>query len=472
MALCFSPVGESLRGRARKFPALINCTVIDWFHPWPEDALLSVAVKFLAETDMDSDEIRDGIEKFMPYSFKTVGEYSDTILAQERRFVYCTPKSFLELIKLFKSMLNKKYGEVSDAKDKYELGVVKLTETGEIVGKLEENLKLFSVEVEAKKVSADEQAEIVGKEKAIVDVENEKATLKQISCNKIETEASAIASSAEADLAAAIPLVERAMKALDGLDVKDFSMLKALQNPPNDVKRVFTCVINILAGSDPDIPVDKKGRLKTENPWKVALGTMKNPAALFAQLNGLKAKIDGGEIPAHNFKANNETIADENFTPEIIVTKSQCAAGLCDFVINITAYYNVVVSVEPKKKALAEAKAKEAAAKIELAEVNEQVSALQAKLKILQDAFDLATNEKETAMREALKCENKLNLANRLVNALGSEQERWSQSIIDMGELLKVIIGDVLLASSFVSYVGPFNKSFRDKILADFVLFF
>lgn len=52
MALCFSPVGESLRGRARKFPALVTCTVIDWFHPWPEEALLSVAVKFLAEVDM------------------------------------------------------------------------------------------------------------------------------------------------------------------------------------------------------------------------------------------------------------------------------------------------------------------------------------------------------------------------------------------------------------------------------------
>ena len=71
MALCFSP-GESLRSRARKFPALVTCTVIDWFHPWPEDALLSVAVKFLAETEMASEEIRAGIEKFMPFSFKIV----------------------------------------------------------------------------------------------------------------------------------------------------------------------------------------------------------------------------------------------------------------------------------------------------------------------------------------------------------------------------------------------------------------
>jgi dynein heavy chain, axonemal len=81
-------------------------------------------------------------------------------------------------------------------------------------------------------------------------------------------------------------------------------------------------------------------------------------------------------------------------------------------------------------------------------------------------------NEKETAMREAEKCENKLSLANRLVSALGSEQDRWAQAIIDKGNLLEVIIGDVLLASSFVSYVGPFNKQFRDKILSEFVNFF
>jgi dynein heavy chain len=65
---------------------------------------------------------------------------------------------------------------------------------------------------------------------------------------------------------------------------------------------------------------------------------------------------------------------------------------------------------------------------------------------------------KNDAMAEKERCELKLFNAQRLMNALGAEQERWAQSIIDLGELLKVIIGDVLLASSFVSYVGPFNK--------------
>lgn len=43
LALCFSPVGDQFRFRARKFPAIISCTQIDWYHEWPQDALIGVA---------------------------------------------------------------------------------------------------------------------------------------------------------------------------------------------------------------------------------------------------------------------------------------------------------------------------------------------------------------------------------------------------------------------------------------------
>ena len=74
---------------------------------------------------------------------------------KERRFVYTTPKSFLELIKLFKGMLGKKKNALLEAKERYEMGIVKLNETQEIVSKLEEDLKISSVEVEKIKVEAD-----------------------------------------------------------------------------------------------------------------------------------------------------------------------------------------------------------------------------------------------------------------------------------------------------------------------------
>ncbi len=38
-----SPAGEIFRNRLRMFPALVNCTTIDWFLAWPEKALLTVS---------------------------------------------------------------------------------------------------------------------------------------------------------------------------------------------------------------------------------------------------------------------------------------------------------------------------------------------------------------------------------------------------------------------------------------------
>lgn len=154
MSLCFSPVGESFRNRSRRFPALINNTVIDWFHPWPQEALLSVASKFLEEVEMPSEEVREAIIKFMPYSFGVVDEASEMIKNTERRFVYTTPKSFLELIKLFKTMLESKSRFLENEQEKYEVGVGKLQQTEEIVSALEADLKIKSVEVEELKTVA------------------------------------------------------------------------------------------------------------------------------------------------------------------------------------------------------------------------------------------------------------------------------------------------------------------------------
>ena len=80
VVLAFSPVGDDFRNRAMRFPALVNCTVIDWFHAWPVTALLKVARGVLSDVDLGSNVTREGIVNFMPYSFDVVNK-----IAQEYR---------------------------------------------------------------------------------------------------------------------------------------------------------------------------------------------------------------------------------------------------------------------------------------------------------------------------------------------------------------------------------------------------
>ena len=195
MSLCFSPVGDAFRNRAKKFPALINNTVIDWFHPWPQEALLSVAERFLEETEMPSDEVRKAIVEFMPFSFTVVNEFSAKMKEAERRYVYTTPKSFLELVKLFKNMLEKKVTYLEDEKTKFEIGVGKLKDTEEAVAGIEQELQVKSVEVEALKKEANEQATVVGAEKEIVDAKAAEAAIEAAKANKIADEVATLLAS-------------------------------------------------------------------------------------------------------------------------------------------------------------------------------------------------------------------------------------------------------------------------------------
>jgi len=397
MSICFSPVGESFRSRARKFPAIVNCTVIDWFQPWPEDALLSVARKFTDELEIGTDEIRDAVVNFMPYSFKVVNEASEKILEIEKRFVYTTPKSFLELIKLFKVMFNKTKNEIEQNKENYELGVVKLKETAEIVSKLEEDLKISQVEVEEKKKVSDAKAEVVGKEKAKVEIENDKAEKEAKNCAEIQKNVDEKLTSVKKELDEALPLVEKAKEALQGLDIGEIRTMKSYAKPPKEITQTFLCVLNILASVDKIVPVDRNQRYKSENDWKASLGLMKDPAYLIQILGDVKEKIDNQQIPPYNFKAIRSTVNDPLFTPEVIKNKSGAAAGICDWVKNITMYYDVVESVEPKRVAVREAQQQLKEANEKKSLMDALVEKLNGELAVLQADFQEAMDQKQAA---------------------------------------------------------------------------
>lgn len=66
VALCFSPVGSKLRVRSRRFPAIVSCTAIDWFQEWPREALESVSLRFLHETEAVEVSISPGPQPEVP----------------------------------------------------------------------------------------------------------------------------------------------------------------------------------------------------------------------------------------------------------------------------------------------------------------------------------------------------------------------------------------------------------------------
>ena len=87
---------------------------------------MSVSMRFLNELEVIDTEIKESIGQFMSYVHGSVNEMSKQYLANERRYNYTTPKSFLELINLYIKILTSKYSEVSSKMVRLENGLEKL----------------------------------------------------------------------------------------------------------------------------------------------------------------------------------------------------------------------------------------------------------------------------------------------------------------------------------------------------------
>lgn len=97
-----------MRVRSRKFPGIINSTVVDWFHPWPKDALIDVASRFLLKVKFPDNSIREAVALNMAECHTSIDVANQEYLKLERRYNYTTPKSFLELIDFYTNILSKK----------------------------------------------------------------------------------------------------------------------------------------------------------------------------------------------------------------------------------------------------------------------------------------------------------------------------------------------------------------------------
>ena len=476
VTLCFSPIAETFRTRARQFPGVVNCTVIDWFQPWPKEALRSVAEQFLAEVDLGGEDIRKIVIDYMPFSFETVNRAAIKCYELEKRHVHSTPKSFLELLNLFINMLNKKRNTLEKDKTTYEFGLKKLEETEEIVADLRKKIEVIQVEVDRNKQAADEVAERVGKEKAKVEEQSKNAKIEEERCTEIKQLVEETRKSCELEVEKLQPMVDDAKQQLKGLKVQDFTFMKALSAPPTNVDEVFFCIMYMFSGVqgfDFDIETDKNGLPKNLDWKNGCLQLMKEPKKLIDRLVRFPEEINQGRVPDKNFSKIKPFFKKKHFqNPSIMFKKSSAAGNILVFISFMVKYYDAMELMIPRREALKTANEDLINANKKLAHVKEEVAKLESDLAVLVEEFNQATDAKNKAIAEAAHYARKLSLAERLVNALASEKGRWKESITSIHQRLQLIVGDVLLAASFISYTGPFTKYFREYIINDELLIY
>ncbi|KAM8851125.1 dynein beta chain, ciliary [Spinachia spinachia] len=452
VVLCFSPVGFTLRTRARKFPALVNCTAINWFHPWPQHALLSVSSTFIEKIPGLEAEVRASISEFISYAHTSVNEVSVKYQQNEKHFNYTTPKSFLEFMKLYGNLLGKKRTELTQKMDRLENGLQKLQSTASQVEDLKAKLAVQEVElwqrntdIEALIAKIGQQTDRLNQERAVADGEEQRVAAIQAKVTKQQKET-------EDDLIKAEPALQAANTALNTLNRLNLTELRTFPNPPAIVTNVSAAVLVLLS---------PQGRIPKDRSWKASKMVMSKVDDFLQAL----VNFDKEHIPEATVRCvRDDHLSDPEFNPEFVRHKSSAAAGLCAWVINIIRFHEVLREVEMKRMCLSQANADLAEAAEKLEAIRKKLAELDSSLEILTSAFEQATTEKLRFQEEVNRTNKTIELANRLVKGLESEKVRWTHSVAQYHEQEETLSGDILLTAAFISYAGSFSKKYRREL--------
>ncbi|XP_060604387.1 dynein axonemal heavy chain 1-like isoform X2 [Ruditapes philippinarum] len=464
--ITMSPLGEIFRARLRQFPALVNCCTIDWFSEWPADALKSVALKFLQDIpELDTtDEVMDGLVTLCQVIHQSVATNSIKYLAEMSRHNYVTPTSYLELLGIFSKLVGMKKMELNTSKNRLKTGLEKLLTTAEEVDKLQEELATMKPLLEEAVKESIATMETISKDSVIAEETKSVVQTEEAAASIKATETQAIADDAQRDLNEALPALDAAVASLKSLNKNDVVEVRAMQRPPDGVKMVIEAVC-IMKGVKPKRVAGDKPGSKIDDYWEPGKALLADPGRFLESL----FKFDKDNIPDSVIKLIQPYIDDESFTPAAIAKVSKACTSICMWTGAMHKYHFVAKGVAPKRERLriaseelAETQRVLAAAKARLAEVEEGIATLQAK-------YEDCVRKKDELEQKCAECEGRLVRADKLIGGLADEKERWKESVQKLESVINNFVGDVMVSSGYVAYLGTFTGKYRHSMQEEWV---
>ncbi|XP_059501105.1 dynein axonemal heavy chain 8-like [Stegostoma tigrinum] len=457
VVLCFSPVGEKFRSRALKFPGLISGCTMDWFSRWPREALVAVSRYFLSGFYIAcSAEVKTQLVETMGLFHDRVYQTCEDYFQRYRRRTHITPKSYLAFINSYKSVYTEKHANINELAEHMQLGLSKLLEATESVAVLAQELAQKEKELAVASRNADKVlGEVTVSAQAAELVKNEVMVVKD-KAQKIVDEIEVDKNIAEGKLIAAKPALEAAEAALNTIKPADISTVRKLAKPPHLIMRILDCVLILFQKKMDAVTMDPE-RPCLKPSWGESLKLLSGTGFLQALQQFPKDTI------------NDETVEllqpyfmMEDYTFEHAKKVCGNVAGLLSWTQAMASFFAINKEVLPLKANLAVQENRLQRAMKELGNAQAQLDEKQAELDKVQAKFDAAMKEKMDLLEDAETCRRKMEAASALIDGLSGERIRWTEQCKEFKAQINRLVGDVLLATGFLSYSGPFNQTFRD----------
>ena len=426
IVLSFSPVGDKFRERFRKFPAIFSGCTINWFLPWPKEALISVSSSFIEDFSIySSPEVKVNLTSHMGRVHNMVNDVCSIYYNKMRRYVYVTPKSYLSFISSYKTVYKTKVTELEDQEKRVATGLKKLKQAEEDVKDMQAKLETEKQKIQEADAKTEAMLKTLDIERAKAQKQSDQVSERKGLCEKQAEAIKIEQQEADRDLQAALPYLYSALEAVDKITPADINEIKTTKKPSDLIKLIFDGVLVLFALPMVSVSV-KQYSVRKQNVDFLADSFDESSKGMITDAKFLNKLKEFSE--KEKDKINDETcellmpyLELENFNAVAAKSASNAAEGLCIWVRAMVDYH--------------------VASKI-VKQLEENMSRLK----------------------------RKTDQANKLIIGLTDEKGRWTEDSKNFLDLKRRLIGDVAVSTAFMSYCGPFNSEFRNILMKEYFI--
>lgn len=474
-----NPSNPDFYNRQATSPALFNRCVIDWFGDWPQEALIRVATEFLSGYQLSPDsylpevcnekcgstEIR-GVEpeggssdnslyhsmlsRSLVECHSYVDELNDWLGRQGKRKNFIGPRDFLDLLRHLMTLMEDKRAEVADNSRHLTMGLTRLSETEGQVAELQTSLSKKELELKLKQKLSQEKMEAMIQQKGEAEEKKKQAELLARELDQQESRIKERKKEIEIELAEVQPLLKEAQESVSSIPKKFLEELRSMQSPPQTVKMVCEAVVILLTNQGERQPT-----------WEEVRKSLRGD--IIQRILQFDASDNLSISTVNKLKSRYLNNADWDTTK--IDNASKAAGPLSKWVKSSCVYAEIILKVEPLRAQILNLEGELKTNQIELSNTMALINKLEGKLVGLQSEYAELITDEQKLKQEMESVNNKITKSILMLTNLTSEQDRWKTSINEISRSMKSELGDNILSSLFLTYIGFFEQSEREKLM-------
>lgn len=455
VVVCMSPANKFYREILINYPSLINSCTIDYFSQWPDDALVSIAQRFLSAEDFtlltDAQKESSG-KMFREFHYSTMA-MADALFAQRHKQIYIPPVTYIETINVFMATLKKKTLELDANEKMYRGSLERLADSCMEIDKMQKSIDSLDPQCKVAAEKITKRMAEIQLAQDVVDEQREFVRKANDELTDLSSKADDLMDHFKNIMEDVIPQMLEAEQALQTLTMADLSAVRTMKNSSQQIKMIMETIC-IIRDLKPDKLV-----ATLDDYWTLSKKLLSDQKFIENLLT-----LEKDALPDHISERLQEKVSvSDAFDTEKIKLISVACEQLCKWVLALVKYDRAAKIAQPKRSELKQAEILRDKSSGELSATTMELDLKQASLTDLQKHLQDERNEHDRLKTNFEQCSKRLQRATEIVTLFEGEKEAWQQSLSDIKVEVDSLVGDVIVSSGIVCYLGQFPEHQRNS---------